>query len=346
VRLEEFDFVLPPERIASEPASPRDSARLLVLRDSLEDRFVRDLPDLLEPGDLLVVNDTKVRAARIFGRRPTGGRVELLLLRRTPGGDHEALVRAHKRLRPGEVVGLEEGLTATLLERPQGGAVWRVRIEGASDIEAALDRVGHVPLPPYLRRADRPSDRESYQTIFATHEGSAAAPTAGLHFTPGLVERLGVRGVGIARVTLHVGYGTFAPIEAREIEDHRLHAEEFEVSEETAKRIASRRGRLVAVGSTTTRVLESLARTGGIRAARGTTDLYLHPPCRFLAVEGLLTNFHLPRSSLFLLVCAFAGRERVLGAYAHAIGRGYRFYSYGDAMLILPAPGPPPIMGS
>lgn len=311
------------------------------------DRRIRDLPDLLQPGDLLVVNDTKVRRARLFGRRPTGGRVELLLLKRTPGGDFEALVRTHKRLKPGEAVSLEGGLSATLLERPQGGAVWRVAIiggPGGGDVEEAIERVGHVPLPPYMKRPDRPEDRESYQTIFAAHRGSAAAPTAGLHFTPDLVERLGARGVGIALITLHVGYGTFAPVETERIEEHRLHAEEFEVTEEAADLIARRRGRLIAVGTTTTRVLESLARTGGIRPARGATDLFLYPGCPFLAVEGLLTNFHLPKSSLLMLVCGFAGRERVLAAYAHALAQGYRFYSYGDAMLVFPSgPRTPPL---
>ncbi|MFI5401495.1 MAG: tRNA preQ1(34) S-adenosylmethionine ribosyltransferase-isomerase QueA [Planctomycetota bacterium] len=339
MRPEDFDYPLPADRIAVEPASPRDAARLLVVGKGLEDRRIHDLPELLEPGDLVVVNDTKVRRARLFGRRPTGGKVELLLLRRTPGGEYESLVRAHKRLKPGETVALDGGLSATLVERPGGNAVWRVAITGGlggKDVEEAIERVGHVPLPPYIKRPDRDEDRESYQTIFAKHVGSAAAPTAGLHFTPALLERLGARGVQIARITLHVGYGTFAPVDAERIEEHRLLAEEFEVTEEAAEAIARRPGRLVAVGTTTTRVLESLARTGGIRPARGTTDLFLYPGCPFLAVQGLLTNFHLPRSSLLMLVCALAGRERILAAYAHALGNGYRFYSYGDAMLVLP----------
>jgi S-adenosylmethionine:tRNA ribosyltransferase-isomerase len=338
LRPDEFDYALPQDRIASEPASPRDAARLLVLGEGLSDHRVRDLPDLLEPGDLLVVNDTRVRRARLFGRRATGGRVELLLLKSHPGGEYEALARAHKRLRPGEVVPLDGGLLATLLERPQGSAVWRVRIEGGSGgegVEGTIDRVGHVPLPPYVKRPDRPEDRESYQTIFAEKIGAAAAPTAGLHFTPELLERLAARGVGIARITLHVGYGTFAPIEAERVEDHRLLAEEFEVTEEAAAAIAGRKGRLIA----------SLARTGGIRAARGTTDLFLYPGCEFQAIDGLLTNFHLPKSSLLMLVCAFAGRDRVLGAYAHALSAEYRFFSYGDAMLVLPSgPRTPPAL--
>jgi S-adenosylmethionine:tRNA ribosyltransferase-isomerase len=336
VRTDEFDYSLPPERIALEPVSPRDAARMLVLAGGrMRDRYVRDLPDLLRPGDLLVVNDTKVRPARVFGRRTTGGRVEFLLLERQTSGVFESLVRANKRLRPGEVVDVDGGLRATLLERPEGGAIWRVRVEGADDVDAVLDEVGHVPLPPYLKRADTPADRERYQTIFARTPASAAAPTAGLHFTPELVERLRERGIGLARITLHVGYGTFQPIDAEQVEDHRLHAEDFAVTEEAAQRIRDRPGRLIAVGTTTTRVLETLAATGGIRAARGRTDLFLHPGRPPRAIDGLLTNFHLPRSSLLLLVCAFAGREQVFEAYAHALARGYRFYSYGDAMLIL-----------
>jgi S-adenosylmethionine:tRNA ribosyltransferase-isomerase len=284
---------------------------------------------------VLVVNDTRVRPARIFGRRATGGHVEFLLLEQEPGGVRAALVRANKRLRPNEIVQMDGGLEARLLDRPEGGAVWRIRIEGAADVDAVLDRVGHVPLPPYIKRPDRPEDRERYQTIFAEQGASAAAPTAGLHFTPELVARLQEKGIEIVTVTLHVGYGTFQPIVAERVEDHRLHAEDFAVTAEAAERITSRRGRLIAVGTTTTRVLETLAATGGIRAAAGRTDLFLYPGRPLLAIDGLLTNFHLPQSSLLLLVCAFAGRERVLAAYEHALAHGYRFYSYGDAMLIL-----------
>lgn len=329
----DFHYDLPPDRIAETPVSPRDKARLLVLGEGLADRRVADLPGLLKPGDLLVVNDTRVRKARLYGRRATGGRVELLLLRPEPGGAWQALVRANKRLRPGEEIRVEGGARATLLERPAGDAVWRVRFDVA-DMDALLARFGHVPLPPYIRRADAPADEERYQTIFANRPGAAAAPTAGLHFTPALLERLAERGVGIVPVTLHVGYGTFQPVEAERLEDVRLHSEEFFVSEETAARIAGRRGRLVAVGTTTVRVLETLASTGGIRAAAGRTDLFLYPGYRFRAVEGLLTNFHLPQSSLLMLVCAFGGTERVLAAYRHAVERGYRFYTYGDAMLL------------
>jgi S-adenosylmethionine:tRNA ribosyltransferase-isomerase len=326
VRLDEFDYELPPDRIATRPAEPRDSARLLVLDgDELAERHVRDLPQLLAPNDLLVVNDTRVRPARLFGRRATGGKVELLLLR-PAGGAWEALVRANKHLRPGEEIATDGGLHATLVEKT--GAVWRVRFDG--DVEAALDVAGHVPLPPYIKRDDTPADRERYQTIFARETGSAAAPTAGLHFTPELAAQLDV-----VSITLHVGYGTFQPIEAENVEDWRLHAEEFEVTDEAAARIRQCKGRVIAVGTTTTRVLETLAATGGIRAARGRTDLFIHPGFEFKAIDGLLTNFHLPKSSLLLLVCAFGGTERVLAAYRHAVAAGYRFYSYGDAMLVL-----------
>ena len=333
MRTADFDYELPPGRVAATPAEQRDQARLLVVdraADRLFDSRVCDLPDWLAPGDLLVLNDTKVLFGRLFGRRATGGRVEILLLRREPGGVWQALVKAHRHLRPGEAVELDEGFSAGLLDRPEGGAVWRLEIKGSGDFDRALERLGRVPLPPYLKREDTPEDRERYQTVYAREVGSAAAPTAGLHFTPGLLEK-----VDVAKVTLHVGYGTFKPIKAERIEDHRVEDEPFEVTEEAARAIRGRKARLEAVGTTATRVLETLARSGGIRAASGRTDLFLYPGCEFRAVEALLTNFHLPKSSLFLLVCAFAGRERMMAAYRHAIENGYRFYSYGDAMLIL-----------
>jgi len=332
LRLAELAYDLPPDRIALEPATPRDSARMLVDRpEGREDRIVADLPDLLGPDDLVVVNDTRVRAARLFGRRATGGRVELLLLEREPGGVYRALVKANKRLRPGERIGTDGELVATLLERPHADAIWRVGFEGGaggSGVDEILDRVGHVPLPPYIKRPDRPEDRERYQTVYARETGSAAAPTAGLHLTPALLARLDV-----VAVTLHIGYGTFQPVECERVEDHVLHEEEFEVTEEAAARIRACRGRIVAVGTTTVRVLETLHRTGGIRAARGRTDLFLHPGKSIAVPDLLLTNLHLPDSSLLLLVAAFLGVERTKAAYAHALAHGYRFYSYGDAML-------------
>ena len=328
MRVDQFDYDLPRDRIATRPAIPRDSARLLLVGPALADRRIRDLPDLLTPGDLLVVNDTSVVPARVFGRRTSGGKVELLLL-----GENRALVKAHRRLRPGEVVDLDGGMRVRLLEKD--GPVWRVdiRIEGHRSLEEVLEEVGHVPLPPYIKRCDEPADRQSYQTMFAAQPGSAAAPTAGLHFTPDLTARLVERGIGVVPITLHVGYGTFQPIEAVEVERHQMHEEAFVVTEAAARAIAERRGRLIAVGTTTARVLETLVRTGGIRAESGKTDLFLYPGCRFAALDGLLTNFHLPQSSLLMLVCAFAGTKRTLAAYRHAVESGYRFYSYGDAML-------------
>ena len=334
MKVKRFSYPLPPERIATAPVSPRDSAKLLVVGENLRDKRVFDLPELLEPGDLLVVNDTKVKPARLFGRRETGGRVEMLFLRQLDATSHEALVRANKRLRTGEQVGMDGGISATLEERPDGDAIWRVRVEG--DLDAALKAEGHVPLPPYIKREDTLDDRDRYQTIFARDAQSAAAPTAGLHFTPELMDRLGARGIETVRITLHVGYGTFQPVDVEEVEDHRLHEEEFEVSEDAARRILGRKGRMVAVGTTTTRVLESLAATGGIRAARGKTDLFLYPGKQFRAIDLLFTNFHVSESSLLMLVCAFGGTDRILAAYHHALANDYRFFSYGDAMLVQP----------
>ncbi|MEE8106758.1 MAG: tRNA preQ1(34) S-adenosylmethionine ribosyltransferase-isomerase QueA [Planctomycetota bacterium] len=336
MRTSDFDFELPPELVASHPAERRDEARLLVVdrtSGELGDSVVRDLPRWLARGDLLVLNDTKVLFGRLFARRTTGGKVEILLLRREPGGTCRALVKAHRHLRPGEVVELEEDIRAELIERDASDGIWRVRFHG--DLDAALPRIGHVPLPPYLKRDDTPGDRERYQTVFARDEGSAAAPTAGLHFTKELFASLAEAGIANTKVTLHVGYGTFKPIKVDHIADHRVDGEQYEVTAAAAASIQENRGRLVTVGTTSTRVLETLARTGGIRAEAGSTDLFLYPGEPFLAVDALMTNFHLPMSSLFLLVCAFAGREAMLAAYEHAIANRYRFYSYGDAMLIL-----------
>ncbi len=330
MRLSQFHFDCPEHLIAQEPAEPRDAARLLDLTGATaRDASVSDLPNLLRPDDLLVVNDTRVRPARLFGKRTTGGRVECLFLRREPSGCFRALVRANKRLRPGEMLIMDGGLEVTLIERPDADAVWRLSANG--DVDATLEQVGHVPLPPYIRRKDRVADRARYQTVFAKHAGSAAAPTASLHFTKALAARF-----DIATVTLHVGYGTFQPVEADVIEDHRMHREEFEVAPDAAAKIAGHKGRIVAVGTTTTRVLETLAHTGGIRPGAGSTDLFIYPGFQFRAVDLLLTNFHVTQSSLLMLVCAFGGHERVLAAYRHAVAAQYRFFSYGDAMLIQP----------
>ena len=355
MKLSEFDYELPPERIAQEPLEERDRARLFVHRiaaDESEHALVSGLPRFLAPGDLVVVNDTRVLPARLLATRASGGGVELLFVE--PAGEDpyvwNALVHPARKLRAGERLDLGvRDVFARMLERellPGGKPAmeWHVRLEDGEgrplDPLSILERVGHVPLPPYIERADGALDRERYQTVYAERSGAVAAPTAGLHFTPELFERLGERGVARASLTLHVGPGTFQPIKTDEIDAHRMHAERFEVPERTAAAVRAARargGRVVAVGTTSVRALESAVdEAGELRAARGATALFLRPGHRFRAVDALLTNFHLPRSTLLVLVSAFAGRERVLRLYQEAIERGYRFYSYGDAMLLLP----------
>ena len=354
MRLEAFDYELPPRQIAQQAAEPRDAARMMVLardRNRLWHRRVRDLPEFLAPGDLLVVNDTRVVPARVLGRKATGGRVELLFLDPPTagcegGGTWQALVGASRPPAPGAPIELPGGFRATLLGPPDDEGHAEVAVEGAGGVPALLERHGLPPLPPYIRRGGREDprleyDRERYQTVFARAPGAVAAPTAGLHFTSGLLARLEERGCRIARLTLHVGEGTFrAPREDR-LERIRLHAERYSVPPETADAIAAARaagGRVVAVGTTTVRALEDRpAAAGGDPPAPGggTTDLFIRPGHRFLWVDALLTNFHLPRSTLLVLVAAFAGREPVLDAYREAVRMGYRFYSYGDAMLVL-----------
>ncbi len=350
----EFDFALPAELIAQGPARPRDAARLLAAEPgaggALLDRHVRDLPDLLAPGDLLVVNDTKVIPAQLDAvrRRAARGkesaaRVGITLDAPQPDGTWRALARNARRLRAGDRIAVERD-GATVL----GAAVERVDGQGAVQLrfdrqdaafEAALASAGRLALPPYIRREAGPTaaDREDYQTAFAAREGAVAAPTAGLHFTPELLARLSARGIGRAAVTLHVGAGTFLPVRAERIEDHAMHAERGEVAAETADAIAaarSRGGRVVAVGTTTLRVLESAADAAGtVRSFRGETTLFIRPPDRVRTADMLLTNFHLPRSTLLMLVSAFAGIGPVRRAYAHAVRSRYRFYSYGDACL-------------
>jgi len=300
----------------------------------------RDLPELMAPGDLLVMNRSRVFPARLLGRRASGGEAEILLLRDLGEGRWEAMVRPGRHLRPGQRVTVDDDLSV-VVESEALAADGRRRIRLLSkrrDVAAGLERCGHTPLPPYIRRSDRPADRERYQTVYAREPGSVAAPTAGLHFTRAVLDRLTERGVEQAEVVLHVGPGTFRPVTALRVEDHVVDPEPFVVPEETAAAVAAARargGRVVAVGTTTVRVLETVARAdGAIAAGRGETGLVIVPGFAFRAVDALLTNFHLPRSSLLMLVSAFAGRERVLQAYAEAVGAGYRFYSYGDAMLI------------
>jgi len=345
VRPSDFDYVLPESLIAQDPATPRDASRLMVLpRREGPARHLRfrDLPELLEPGDLLVLNDTRVIPARLVGSKETGGRCELLLVDPLPadpgkpGARYRALGQASKAIRAGQR--LDFGALRADVESAEAEGFHTVRFdhEGAA-FDEALERCGHVPLPPYIRRADRPADRERYQTVFAREPGSAAAPTAGLHFTPELLERLEARGVRRAALTLHVGPGTFLPIREVELEKHRMHAERYFVPPEAAAEYAAcraRGGRVIAVGTTSVRTLESSLSGGVLRPGGGRTTLFAFPGYEFRAVDGMVTNLHLPRSTLLMLVCAFAGRERVLAAYAEAVRMGYRFFSYGDAMLV------------
>jgi S-adenosylmethionine:tRNA ribosyltransferase-isomerase len=368
VRVADFDFELPPELIAQEPPPERSAARLLHLARNtgvIAHSAVSALPGLLRPGDLLVVNNTRVFPARLLGHRvPSGGAVECVLL--TPAGVGEvsettptpelaqlweALVHPGQKLKPGARVvfdGPSTGSGQSLLHgeilerRAYGRRLVRLWTEDGSSVDAAVDAIGHVPLPPYIKRADSPADRNRYQTIFAQPRGSVAAPTAGLHFTGPLVRALFDRQIEIAEITLHVGYGTFQPIRVDVVEEHRLEPEHFDISEQAAaaiNRAIDEGRRVVAVGTTTTRTLEAAALANGdggrIRAGAGATDLFIYPGFTFRVVGGLLTNFHLPKSSLLMLVSAFAGSAPVLTAYREAVAHGYRFYSYGDAMLII-----------
>jgi S-adenosylmethionine:tRNA ribosyltransferase-isomerase len=339
----DFDFELPADRIAQHPVEPRDQSRLMVVRRgsrSIEHRTFADLPELLRAGDVLVRNNTRVVPARLVGRRlATGGRWEGLYLRTAPDLAWEILARTRGRPKLGEFVVLDGGLRLELVGRGDGGT-WLARPEPAGDVLALLERFGKVPLPPYIRKGqEQAGDRAHYQTTFAAVPGSVAAPTAGLHFTSRLFEQLGRRGVGVVDLTLHVGLGTFRPIEAERIEDHVLHAEWAELSASAAERLNAARGRggrIVAVGTTAARTLETAARPDRSLAAwSGPTRLYIRPGHAFRGLDALITNFHLPRSSLLVLVSALAGLELVREAYRQAIAAGYRFYSYGDAMLVL-----------
>jgi S-adenosylmethionine:tRNA ribosyltransferase-isomerase len=341
LRLADYDYVLPPERIAQAPLAERDAARLLVLERKSgrrAHRLVRELPSLLRAGDLLVANATRVEPARLRGQKASGGAAEALLL--GPGarpGEWRALVKA-RALRVGTKLRFARG--AARLEAEVSALAGDGELTLAFEPGASPYALGEMPLPPYIRRAEPlPQDQERYQTVFARSPGAVAAPTAGLHLTHALLGALERAGVGFAEVVLHVGPGTFRPLRAQDLARGRLHAEAFELPEASAAAIAATRargGRVVAVGTTTTRVLEARARDDGtLEAGRGETDLFLRPGHRFRAVDALLTNFHLPRSSLLLLVAAFAGREAVLDAYREAVAEGYRFYSYGDAMLIV-----------
>jgi S-adenosylmethionine:tRNA ribosyltransferase-isomerase len=352
VDLAAFDYHLPEERIAQQPLVDRAASRMLVVRRSegrWEDRAFREFPEFLEPGDCLVLNDSRVFSARLYGHRtgvrslPIGknnpkrdeylsGEVEIFLLRTVSadGRDWEALVRPGRKMRIGERIRFDEGLEAEIVARGEFGER-TVRFSGADDLFAAFERIGHVPLPPYIKRGDETGDRERYQTVFAREKGSVAAPTAGLHFTGEILDRCRERGAQIAHVTLHVGLGTFQPLHTERVEDARLHTERYAIEPETASRIRSAQ-RVVAVGTTSVRTIESAERSGELA---GETDIFIYPGYEFRRVGAMLTNFHLPRTSLLLLVCAFAGTELTLAAYRHAVEAEYRFYSYGDCMLIV-----------
>ncbi len=341
MRLSDFDFDLPPEAIAQHPARPRDAARLLhVAAGRLEDRIVRDLPDLLAPGDILVSNDTRVIPAQLQARRGEA-RIGITLDRPLADGSWQALARNAKRLHPGDVLTFEGAELSATVEhrRPDGSVALRFDREGA-DFAAALEQAGALALPPYIARPEgpTPADAADYQTIFADTAGAVASPTAGLHFTPELLAALDARGIARVTVTLHVGVGTFLPVRVDDVAQHRMHAERGIVTAEAAAVINRARaagGRVVAVGTTSLRLLETAADPSGLlHAFAGDTNIFILPGYRFRIVDRLMTNFHLPRSTLFMLVAAFAGLDRMRSAYAHAIGTGYRFFSYGDASLL------------
>jgi len=346
----DFDFELPEHLIAQEPR-PRGGARLLVVdrpRRTWHETTISALPALLTAGDVVVANDTRVFPARLIGRRdPSGGAVECFLLERENGTDWQALVHPGQKLKPGTHMRFEDDarapgvrIRAEVRERRFfGRRLVRLECEGAADLDAAVDALGHMPLPPYIKREDTDADRTRYQTVFARDRGSVAAPTAGLHFAPETIEALRARGIGWSPITLHVGYGTFKPVRVDRVEDHTVDPERYDVPPGAAGAIAGARQagrRVVAVGTTTTRALESATVANGVvRAGAGVANIFIYPGFEFRVVDALLTNFHLPKSSLFMLVSAFAGRDFMLDAYRHAVKEGFHFYSYGDAMLIL-----------
>lgn len=346
MRVDLFDFALPPERIAIRPAVPRDAARLLhVTRHGRADTTVKALPQLLRRGDVMVFNDTRVFPARLLGRRGEVP-IELLLHKQqaSTSGTHETwqgFARPAKRLKPGQSVAFAGGLTAEVLARTGPLATVRFNLAGPA-LMAKLAEVGQIPLPPYIHRPDDAQDRTDYQTVYAAREGAIAAPTAGLHFTPELIAALEAAGIGRVYITLHVGAGTFLPVTAEDTQDHVMHAEWGEITPAAAAAINAARaagGRVVAVGTTALRLLETAAyETGAVAPYSGETAIFITPGAPVRGADLLMTNFHLPRSTLFMLVCAFAGMERMHGAYAHAIASGYRFYSYGDASLLERAP--------
>ncbi len=337
MRKSDFYYDLPADLIAQQPAAARGASRLLYLDESgacLDGQF-HDLPGRVRAGDVFVFNDTRVIPARLLGAKDTGGRVEVLIERIVNERRALAHLRASKPPKPGQALAFEGGISARVLGR--SGEFYELAFDGDVPLLDALERAGHIPLPPYIERADEPADRERYQTVYARAPGAVAAPTAGLHFDEAMLARLGALGVERAFVTLHVGAGTFQPLRGDAVEGQRLHAERIEVPEATCAIVNRARAegrRIVAVGTTVVRALESAAHNGMLRPHGGETDIFIYPGYRFQIVDALITNFHLPESSLLMLVCAFAGTERVLAAYRHAVEKRYRFYSYGDAMFV------------
>lgn len=337
--LRDFHYELPEALIARHPTAQRSASRLLHLRGQSGawfDRHFVDLPDLLRDGDLLVFNDTKVIPARLFGTKATGGRVEIMLERLLPDGAAQVQVRASKPVRAGQQITVTDGLTATVRRRED--EFWI--IDFPKPANEVFEQYGEIPLPPYMDRRPEVNDSDRYQTVFARVPGAVAAPTAGLHFDADLLSACRARGIRLAHVTLHVGAGTFQPVRVDDVREHRMHSEWLQVGEDVVAAVAdarSRGGRVVAVGTTAVRALETAAQSGELQPYQGETRLFLTPGCGFRVVDALVTNFHLPESTLLMLVCAFAGREAVLAAYAHAVAAGYRFFSYGDAMFVEPA---------
>jgi len=339
MKTSDFMYELPESSIAQFPVEPRDTSRLMVLDradDSITHKHFYDVIDYLNPGDVMVVNDTRVIPARLLGERvPSGGACEIFLLKQLAPKKWETLVRPGKKLKPGAKVSFGDGkLTATIIETTDaGGRIVEFECEGS--FEAALDALGEMPLPPYIH--EKLTDKERYQTVYARAEGSAAAPTAGLHFTPELLEKIRAKGIEIVPVLLHVGLGTFRPVKAEDIKDHEMHSEYFEVTEEAAEKVnaAKARGsRVIAVGTTSVRTLESASENGKLVAKKGNTNIFIYPGYKYQLVDSLITNFHLPGSTLIMLVSALYDREKILSAYETAVAEGYRFYSFGDAMLI------------
>lgn len=339
--LDDYNYELPQELIAQAPLTDRDRSRLLHL-DRRTGRCAHlvfsHVNAVLSAGDVLVLNDTKVIPGRLYGRKESGGKVEVLLLDYAQGvrnNSYACLIRASKRPQPGNRLIFDQGVTATVLTVAE--RVCQLAFNTAIPFDQVLESIGHVPLPPYIRRPDTFCDRDSYQTVYAARKGAIAAPTAGLHFTPALLKKLTDNGVRVVRLTLHVGYGTFVPVQVDDIRNHRMHAESFELSPQCARTIQEAKSdghRIVAVGTTCVRTLEYCAREGEVKAQSGSCDLFIYPGYAFKVVDAMITNFHLPKSTLMMLVSAFAGRESVLHAYAHAVQERYRFFSYGDAMLI------------